>query len=179
MKILLNVRIKKNNDGSIYLFWLNKENQHLNHDALKVLNDHFPTHSIEQFKSDLNDEYEQNKQYSETLIYDSFLKQFKHIKNSVKLYHFQDSLKMFDEFNQYTFYYYSKDENLNLKYLNLQLKTQQETILCDNLFNGHDLTDIYEYLDINKIWLRISKDYVQFNILTLLNVQIDWTGNIF
>ena len=179
MKILLNVHIKKNNDGSIYLFWLNKENQHLNKDALKVINDHFPTHSIEQFKTPLNDEYEHNKHYSETLIYDSFLKQFKHFKDPLKLYHFQECLKMFDEFNENTIYYYKKDENLNLKYLNLQLKTQQETILYDNLFTGYDLTDIYEYLDINKIWLRISKDYEQFNILSLFNLNIDWTGNIF
>lgn len=179
MKILLNVRIKKNNDGSIYLFWLNKENEHLNNDAFELINKQYPTHSIEQFKSDISYEYNQNKTYAETLIYDSFLKTFKHIKNSVKLYHFQDCLNLFDNFNQYTFYYYKKDENLNLKEIQNQLKNKNECIIYNDLFKGYDLTEIYEYLDINKIWLRISKDYQQFNILTLLNVQIDWTGHIF
>lgn len=179
MKILLNVHLKKNNDGSIYLFWLNKENQHLNQDALKVLNDHFPTHSIEQFKSDLNDEYEQGKTYQETIIYDSFLKQFKHIKNSVKLYHFQECLNLFNNINQYTFYYYSKDENLNLKEIQHQLKNKYECIIYNEIFKGYDITDIFEYLNINKIWLKIKNQYKEFNYTNLFNCSIDWTGNIF
>lgn len=180
MKILLNANLKKNNDGSIYLYWLNKENQHLNHDALKVINDHFPTHSIDQFKTPLNDEYEQNKQYSETLIYDSFLKKFKHIKTPLKLYHFQECLNLFNKINQYTFYYYyPKDENLNLKEIQHQLKNKYECIIYNDIFKGHDLTHIYEWLDKNKIWLRISKEYKAIHYNSLVNLNIDWTGNIF
>ena len=179
MKILLNVILKKNNDGSIYLYWLTKENQHLNKDALKVINDHFPTHSIDKFKTSLNDEYEQNKTYAETLIYDSFLKQFKHIKNSVKLYHFQECLKIFDDINQDTIYYYSKDETLNLKEIKNQLKTQKQAILNDELFNGYELTEIYKFLDINKIWSSISYKYKTINNNSLFNKVIDWTGHIY
>lgn len=179
MKILINVNIEKNNNGSLFIFWKWNQNQHLNESALNIMINHFKNAQIDEFKSDIVDEYEQNKTYAETLIYDSFLKTFKHIKNSVKLYHFQDCLNLFDEFNQHTFYYYKKDENLNLKEINKQLKNKNECIIYSDLFKGYELTHIFEYLDINKIWLRISKDYQQFNILTLLNVQIDWTGHIF
>ena len=179
MKILLNVNIKKNNDGSIYLFWLNKENQHLNNHAENIINNHFPTHQIEQFKSDMVDEYEQGKTYAETIIYDTFLKQFKHIKNSVKFYHFQDCLNLFDEFNESTIYFYKKDETLNLKEIQNQLINKNECIIYHDIFKGYELTKIFEYLDINKIWLKIKKEYKQFNYTNLLNCSIDWTGHIF
>ena len=179
MKILLNVEIQKNNDGTLFIFWKWNHNQHLNDAAYSLLTYHFNNTQIDQFKSDIADEYEQGKTYAETLIYDSFLKTFKHIKSSVKLYYFQDCLNLFDEFNENTIYYFKKDDNLNLKEIQNQLKNKNECIIYNDIFDGYEMTYIFEYLDINKIWLKIHNQYKQFNYTNLFNVSIDWTGNIF
>lgn len=179
MKILINVEINKNNDGSLFIGWKWNQNTHLNNTALSILNTHFKNAWIDQFKSEISDEYKQGKTYKETIIYDSFLKKFKHIKTSIKLYHFQDCLNLFFTLKQDSIYYYNKDENLNLIEIKNQLKTQKETILYDDLFDGHDLTEIYEYLNINKIWLSISYKYKAIDYNSLLNMLIDWTGHIY